>query len=499
VSKKESKPSLEDMMEDLQRAGNAESDLGSEPVLVTREDGSEMMRVKKRKRRSNQSRKAEFNKRKKKKFLLIVAFVILTFMVVLGGVIGLAYYNSKSFHQKVEETIALNSGAEAELGLLSVGPNRATFDELSLIWPEGKGPIDELTLNEVNADYGFQSLLGGVWSGSVVQARSGVLTLRDVKDLNFGGVEDSPIDFKFSSYGCKNLDVHLGEIKEIPIISKADVRAKLHGSNRPQLEFNGGLLNYPNFEGLSIESGVLIFGDSEGDLILRLMTENKRGYLSLDGKVPYRASNTVSLNAKLESFPLVRFLTDDSKRFFEAGLDSDSVSMILDSADSTNLEIVGNFQAERFRIRDFVFLSDLATVLGNNWYENPRFTKMVSGKIERKGKNLELKDLVFEESSYLKIKGNVRISEAGDLSGIFQVGIPINLVNLIRDKVPAKMFSGAIEGYVWTDVKLSGTTASVADDFGARLKGISTGGSKPFNNPPVREKSLEDEFDSLTE
>lgn len=486
-------------MEDLQRAGQESAEKSDEAKLVVREDGSKMMRVRKRKRRSDQPRKEEFKKRRKQKFLLIIGCVLLLFLCVLGAVVGLAYYNSKSFHEKVQASLAESTGAEVELGLLSVRPDNAEIDEVNLKWTVGKGAIDFLKLNRIQANYGVKSLFGGTWGGTSLQASTGVLTLREPEELKFGG-GDSALDFDFSYYRCNSLDVHLGSLKKQAVLTGTDATLKIQDVGMSRISLSGGKLHYPGFEDLSVENGVMIFGDTSGDLIARLISEEERGYLSLEGKIPYKGIESIYMTGKAEGFPLMRFLSDDTKRFFDGVIDSEKLLIQLDPDDRDAMGVEGKFTADHFQIRDFQFLSELTVLLGRKWYDNPRFTKTATGKILRKGNRLELTNLVLEEGSSLKITGNIAFSEDGEMSGTLKIGIPLSISNMIRGKVPEGLFSQPMEGYVWADVNLGGTAISVSDDFGARVGAIERTRRVVDPSPaPSPKEDLEKSFQELTE
>ena len=84
-------------MERLKERGHEEGE------LVTRADGTQAIKVRKKKRRSNQPHKEQ--ERAKQRFRIIklgIAFVLLT-LVVVAAASMLFYYNSSSFREDTRE------------------------------------------------------------------------------------------------------------------------------------------------------------------------------------------------------------------------------------------------------------------------------------------------------------------------------------------------------------------------------------------------------------
>ena len=87
--------SVDEMMDRLREGGREDS---AERELVTREDGSQVIRVKKRKRRTKQKKEEEAKRRKRMAVARTLALIALPLVVGLGIVLLLANYSLSLIH-----------------------------------------------------------------------------------------------------------------------------------------------------------------------------------------------------------------------------------------------------------------------------------------------------------------------------------------------------------------------------------------------------------------
>jgi hypothetical protein len=122
--------SIDDMMDRLRSRGEGGTD--GEAELVTRDDGSQVYRVRKRKRRSQQPKK---DKERRKKQFRVVQVVLGVALVALTGaafVASVLYLNSGAYKDSVIERIRVWTGAEPTVTELRVTPVSAAASSLEL-------------------------------------------------------------------------------------------------------------------------------------------------------------------------------------------------------------------------------------------------------------------------------------------------------------------------------------------------------------------------------
>ena len=103
--------SVEEMMEHLQKGKRQGSESPNKEV-VTRPDGSQVTRVRKRKRRTEQSkRKAKPVRQRKYGLYSIVVLILLTVVGGISIITMVARFNSKGFREGIAASIASTAGA----------------------------------------------------------------------------------------------------------------------------------------------------------------------------------------------------------------------------------------------------------------------------------------------------------------------------------------------------------------------------------------------------
>lgn len=469
VSNKTRKPTLEEMVEDLQRSSRERRDGENDPKLVVRSDGSEMMKVRKRKRRSKQPGKEAAKKRRKVRFAFVAAGVVLVAMGCLGLVVTYGYHNSQSFQDKVAQTVKGQTGSEVKLGSLSVGVTSAQLDEVSLSWDSAQGAVTQLNLQKVTASYGIGGFFGGEWRLSGIDAFEGQMVLRNTDTPALPINSSQLVKYSNDFIHCSKMNIFFGEMGRVANIENADTTLKFYKSTEPiHLSLNGGKFNLKHLEGLQIENALIKLYEGKGDMYLRLTDDEKYGSMVLEGMVPLNTEKRAKLDAKLESFPIQKLLAAKTQRFFQGRISSQDAVLDLKPDELGEFSCKGTFTSNSFRINGFPFLRTLSEMLGNNWYLRPVFNRNISGEMERVGNKLYINNFTARDNKYLKLDGHLMIEEDGSIKGEFKVSIPEESANF-RSRAPKGLFTRPYDGYVSTVVKISGSVHDVQDDFQSRV------------------------------
>jgi hypothetical protein len=118
------------------------------------------------------------------------------------------------------------------------------------------------------------------------------------------------------------------------------------------------------------------------------------------------------------------------------------------------------------RLESLPLLSELDAFLGT-----PRFKTLSirsgSVKVHRAGDVTELKDIQLDADGMLRIEGSITVRE-GKLDGALRVGISPSLIQWLPSG-RGKVFEENRDGYIWTPVRVSGTTDLPQEDLSKRL------------------------------
>jgi hypothetical protein len=88
-------------------------------------------------------------------------------------------------------------------------------------------------------------------------------------------------------------------------------------------------------------------------------------------------------------------------------------------------------------------------------------------KVHRAGDVTELKDIQLDADGMLRIEGSITVRE-GKLDGELRVGISPSLIQWLPSG-RGKVFEENRDGYIWTPVRVSGTTDLPQEDLSKRL------------------------------
>jgi hypothetical protein len=500
--------SIDDMMDRLRSRGEGGTD--GEAQLVTREDGTQVYRVRKRKRRSHQPKKD--NERRKKQFrvvqvVLAVALVVLTAAAFLAAVL---YLNSGAYRDSVVERIRTWTGAEPKVTELRVTPVSAAASSLELKWPEGS-VLDSLKLGAISGDLQSGRLLTGKWKGNeLYSATGGTLVLRlpgTGAGKVTGGPEGTECPFQFR-YRSSKFSVLSGDPAK-PAFRVKDSEASLVMLNpvadSANLQLERGSLNVAgwgdytlNFASLQFTGGRMKVGG------LRLSPAGGgKGELRMDnpGEVPLDLEGgTSELTVHLSQMPLSALLgpsfgtwlgatvetpegAEGGKFSFRLGPDPEmSLRVPFRAVSTTDTEASG---LPMFEV--------LATHLQEPWYERPRFDLEAKGDVVKDGAGAGLENLVLEARGRLAVNGKVHAKQDGTLDGSLDVGLPASAVANGSPELRA-VFSRKAGGYLWAKVEISGNSRSPLDSLEAQL------GSSAATVSPAEggHESLDDAFKELT-
>jgi hypothetical protein len=445
--------------------------------LVTRSDGSQAIRVRKRKRRSTQPHKEKSSRNQRARIIQLSAALILVFLAVLAVLGAVIYANSAPFRKGLIQMIGQSSGATPELQTFRINPRTAIAGSLTLEWPAGN-MLKSLSLGGLTAEVFPTSFLGKSMTGEEVTVNGATLDLQFPQAgepvLYFKALDELPI--QFNRYRTPKFNIQLAGSGN-PIIGLYNSEASLSSKTLrglPQLRLFRGNFVVNGWPKLRMDRALIEFRGNQVDVIaFRVLHESDdRGSLSFSGTVsPLQTDRPSTLTANLEAFQTSGIVGPKFGHLISGKVDSvssatsnflsftpvENSSPVLDLAFSVS-------PTSSIELRGFPFLFALSQLLdGNEWYEKPVFDSDASGVIHRENGTVSFRNLDFQSKGLLSIKGDLAMTATEALSGNLKVGLPESMIP--KTSRLKSMFGPTQEGFRWISLNISGAAAAPNDNF----------------------------------
>ncbi len=498
--------SIDEMMDRLKQPSSKSEDEGE---LVTRSDGTQAIKVRRRKRRSDQPTKKAEEKNLKARIIQVSGVLILLFITALIVGIAITYANSRPFRDKLIQNIQQSSGATAELNQFRMNPKTANAAQVQLKWPEGN-VLSQLVMGGLAAEIFPSSFLGKKMSGEEIIIDQANLTLQIPKSgqatLSNAVVTGFPT-ISFNRYRAENLDLTLGAASAPTIqLSKSEGSFSPSSSGKPaQLSLSRGNLIIPGWPKLRLARSLVIFSKEELEIVsLNVSHESdSRGSLEFSGKIaPYQRDRMSTLALRLEAFQISGIAGPVLGRFFSGRIDSlpdspiNQLSFFPTENPQQKLEVAFQISpSSRIEVQGFPFLFLLSKALDDPWFEAPAFESDARGTIEREGDILSLRDLNFESKSRIKLSGTVSLASDQSLSGNLKVSISEAMVKASASQRFQSMFSKPEDGFCWINLKIGGTASAPTDNSEDLFNSAPFTSQKPSMPTASEKKST---FEELT-
>ncbi len=465
------KYSIDEMMERLKATPIENPEDGE---LVTRSDGSQAIRVRKRKRRSTQPHKEQTVRTRKARIVQISAALILLILVLLAVGAGVIYANSKPFRDGLVRMIAQTSGATPELTEFRMNPQTANASTLNLDWPAGNA-LKNLFLRGVSAEIFPTSFLGKALTGEEIVFNQGTLTLQFPKPGE--AVRASPAEAAGLPINFKRYRATVFNIKLDPIIGLLNTEASLSSQTStglPQLRLYRGELLLRGWPKLRMDRALIEFRGNETDIVgLRLQHESdQRGSIGFSGTVtPFKTEQISSLSVSLDAFPISGIAGPSFGSLISGRVDSISATksnfLAFKPSDDTSasMEITfGVTPTDTIELEGFPFLLAISQLLDRDeWFKKPKFESDATGVIQREKGVISFRNLNFENKARMAVRGDLSMGANHALSGTLRIGIPETMIP--KTSRLQSILSPLESGFRWVDLKIGGTTNAPTDNF----------------------------------
>jgi len=469
--------SIDEMMERLKNRPS--EDPIEDGELVTRADGTQAIRVRKRKRRSQQPHKEQLRRVRRARMIQASGAIILLLMAGFAIGSAIVYANSAPFRESVLRMIQSSSGARAELEQFRVSPTQANAGRLVLTWPD-ESIIKQLSVRGVAANIAPSSFFGKSLSGEEINSNEATLRLglaESTGSATRDAGKDAPPPIRFKRYAVTRLAVGIGN-PERPVLLLRDTEASFQPDNakeRPQLLLSRGTVSAPGWPNIKLDRAHIEFRDREIDIIgMRLVNpQDYRSVMDFAGTIePHIADRQATLAVRMESFLLSGIIGPEIDGLFEGRIETattpQSNELTFFPGPEPDARLKLSFRksvSTPIELRGFKFLSQLAILLNDNWFEKPVFEMDAAGTILRTGDGVAIENLDFEQRGRMALRGGIRAGADRRLSGKLEVGISEAMLKSADNRRLESLFDSGQEGFRWITLTISGNSKSPADNF----------------------------------
>jgi hypothetical protein len=469
-----------------------------EGELVTRPDGTQAIRVRRRKRRSHQPQKAEFKQQRRIRMIQVSAVLMLILIGVFAFGSAIIYANSAPFRERIMNMIRSSSGAQVKLERFRVNPARAVAGQVILTWPEGN-VMRELTVRDASAEISPPSFLGRSLVGEEITSSQGMLNVAFPKPgepLRAASPHTGPQQIRFNRYAVSKLQVRLGDPAR-PLGMLEDSEASLQPYNpygNPQLLLTRGAIIFSGWPKIRLDRSHIEFRNGEIDIIgMRLQHEtDNRGTMEVDGTVsPYAANHQSVLAVRLESFLLSGIVGTEMERIVTGRINTvtapklNTLSFTCGSEPAATLAVsFHNTVSWPMEIRGFPFLANLARVMEDKWFERPTFEIDATGALLRTESSVTLKELDLQSKDRMAVRGRLTVTSDRQVSGDLRIGIAAGMIQSTRDRRLDALAGPVEDGYRWFTLKIGGTSQAPTDDFLKLLEAAKPTDATPASPTP---------------
>lgn len=194
---------------------------------------------------------------------------------------------------------------------------------------------------------------------------------------------------------------------------------------------------------------------------------NEGGRIRLSGEADFQNEpSRVTMHATLEAISVTPFLPEDWRARLHGGVNG-TIEMEGDPGKMETLTAKGTLMLVEGRLEALPLLNELATFLKTEQLRSMPLQKGLA-KFTLRGGVLDVEQFSLESQGLFKSHGAFKVLADGVLDGACQVGVSVRVLQWLP-ALSAKIFETEHEGFVWTTVKIGGTTTKPNEDLSLRL------------------------------
>jgi hypothetical protein len=333
---------------------------------------------------------------------------------------------------------------------------------------------ESLRADQVRADVNWRAIINGAWRVDQIQVVSFDGTFRP-------GSNEPKASGTPPSAAAHGIAAWLPTRFEVGQLDIAQARVRFRGTEGVEIVSlqNSALRVHPDGAGWAMEGtgGVLLLAKlpvltvvnfrsrGQGDVFFLTDSQfrlGETGKISASGEF---ASNS-KLRVEWSQVDVTPFLSP-SWRSCLTGIWAGTASFEWPESGLAAGKATGRFRLTDGLAQNMEFLDRVALFTGA-----PQFRRIplqeISGNYEWTRGTVQITNLVAESKGLLRMEGNCTITEGRTIDGALRVGVTPQTLQWLPGS-RERVFTVAQSGYVWTNVKISGTLQDMREDLSSRL------------------------------
>ena len=336
------------------------------------------------------------------------------------------------------------------------------------------GIVQNLQADQIRAEVNWRAIMDGSWKVDRIDVVNFVGTFRPGSPATPVATTPPPpaasglmawLPKRFELGQLNISTARLGFLdrtgKESASLDNSALRVRPDGSGWA-IEGNGGSLRLGTLPVLSVTSfrsrlqgSVFFLTDSQLQL-------GESGKITASGEFASQSKMAVTWNqVNIEPF------LDAAWKARLSGIVAGTANLEWPEAGLAAGKVSGTFHLSEGLVQNVQLLDQIASFTGA-----PQFRRMplqeFSGNFTWQGGNLTLTNIVAESKGLLRVEGGCSIAADGAVAGTLRVGVTPQTLQWLPGS-RERVFTTAQNGYLWTDVRLAGTTEKLSEDLSARL------------------------------
>jgi hypothetical protein len=414
---------------------------------------------------------------RKRRGVFWIASAIGLFLVAIAAV-GLSVWWGRFLRSDAFRNLISAKTGEALGAAVVYGPLRWTGSSIFSDSVQASGlpgrVIENLRADQVRADINWRAIFHGAWRVESIQAVSLEATFRPGSNAPAAGPGAPALprhgiaSLLPTRFEVGQVDVAQGHLLfrsaegiEIASLRNSSLQLRPDGAGW-RIDGSGGSLAISKAPALDV---VTFRSRVQGDVFFLTDAQFRlgdTGRISASGEF----SKDSKLRVEWSQVDVVPFL-DPTWRSRLSGKWGGTAFLEWPESGITTGKATGTFRLTDGLAENIELLDRVAAFTGA-----PQFRRMslqeLSGNYEWTKGSLQITNLVAESKGLLRLEGSCVITDAGGITGALRVGVTPQTLQWIPGS-RERVFTVAQNGYVWTDIKISGSLKDLREDLTPRL------------------------------
>ncbi len=387
------------------------SDSSQEHQLITREDGTQVVKVRRRKRRTHQPHKQKKKIHAGIRWAILGSVTGITVLLIAGSFYIIAKYNGAAFKKETESKIAALTGAK-DVGItqLRVTPASIKAQKIEFLWDQ-YSHLSSAAFNEIEGDIHVTSFMSSKWNGDEIVSGNADVFLK-LPPPSTETSQDSPISpYKFETYRCNQLNLYFGRFKNSPHISEMGATFKMLPDGSAKFACSEGKIIIQGWPELSLSSSVAIIGSTDIELNALLSSGTiSGGQIQVKGQIQKDSTKSVHLEVQATNFPIEKLLGNRLGMIFQGPISCDggSLQYHANKPPEQTLSLVMPFHSSSILMAELPMFDDLRKLTDNIDFSRPDF-KTCKAVLKRTNDKVIIEQIDFHSPNLISLKGQIEV------------------------------------------------------------------------------------------